>query len=141
MHPEIAGRDVEFRRQSEAARASLLSDVAVLEKLQAKFIKRCGGKEPGRNGDNQAMGASNNGGANRGAAGQRSVKAFSVDTVRTQYPNAYRPWTAEEDADITRRFKVGEKTQATAQALGRQPSAIRSRLAKLGLLHSDARQS
>lgn len=46
VHPEIIERDNDFRRQSEAARATLLKDVATLKQREAKFIKRCGGKEP-----------------------------------------------------------------------------------------------
>ena len=48
--------------------------------------------------------------------------------------NAYKKWTAEEDADISARHKRGETVKAMAAALGRQEGGVRSRLVKLGLI-------
>ncbi len=48
--------------------------------------------------------------------------------------NAYRKWTAEEDADLQARYKRGESVKAIAAALGRQDGGIQSRLVKLGLI-------
>ena len=53
--------------------------------------------------------------------------------IRRQYPNAYKPWTDESDADLVRRARAGEDVRALAAVIGRQPSAIRSRLARLGI--------
>ena len=133
VHPEIAERDADFRHQSDTARTTLLSDAAALKKMHTQFIKACGGKEPQGNNVKKADEASEVGTANK-----RSGNTYSVDAVRAQYPNAYRGWNAEEDADLARRFKAGEKPETMAQALGRQPSAIRSRLVKLGLLEESA---
>lgn len=59
--------------------------------------------------------------------------------IKMAHPKAYQPWTPEEDARLTecfhsaaRVFSVGEM----ARELQRQPSAIRSRLAKLNLASS-----
>ena len=48
--------------------------------------------------------------------------------------NAYKKWTADEDADISARHKRGESVKAIAAALGRQEGGIRTRLVKLGLI-------
>jgi hypothetical protein len=48
--------------------------------------------------------------------------------------NAYKKWTAEEDADVCARYKRGESAKAIAAALGRQDGGIRARLVKLGLI-------
>ncbi|MBI3898376.1 MAG: AAA family ATPase [Gammaproteobacteria bacterium] len=128
VHPDMAECDAKFRRQSDVARASL-SDRALFEKMQAKFIIACGGKEPQENGVAKAKVI-----GDAGAPVDSSIKVYSVDAIRQQYPNAYRPWSEDDDVAVTRRFKAGEKTEATAHALGRQPGSIRSRLVKLGLL-------
>ncbi len=137
VHPEITERDEDFRRQSDATHATLLKDVAALKQMEAKFIKRCGGKAPDKSSAQKMAGVSKNGATANAMAASKSGKAYSVDSVHLQYPNAYRAWTPEEDIDLARRFEAGEGTDATAQALGRQPSAIRSRLVKLGLLDSE----
>ena len=51
-----------------------------------------------------------------------------------QTGNAYKKWTAEEDADIEARHKRGESVKAIAEALGRQTGAVQTRLVKLGLI-------
>ena len=53
--------------------------------------------------------------------------------VRREYPNAYLPWTAEADATLLAAYQAGHDVAALANTLGRQPSAIRSRLNHLGV--------
>jgi hypothetical protein len=48
--------------------------------------------------------------------------------------NAYKKWTADEDADVSARHKRGETVKAMAAALGRQEGGVRARLVKLGLI-------
>ena len=48
--------------------------------------------------------------------------------------NSYKKWTAEEEADVSARFKRGESVKTIAAALGRQDGGVRSRLVKLGLI-------
>lgn len=53
--------------------------------------------------------------------------------IKRRHPRAYTPWSPEEDRELDAMFRRGEIAAAMAVHLGRQPSAIRSRLAKLGL--------
>jgi hypothetical protein len=54
--------------------------------------------------------------------------------IRRAHPKAYLPWSAEEDARLSERFRSGASIKELAREFQRQPSAIRSRLPKLGLI-------
>ena len=54
--------------------------------------------------------------------------------IRTQYAKAYEKWTEEDDTLLTQKFGGGMSIAELSILLQRQPSAVRSRLAKLGLI-------
>ena len=56
-----------------------------------------------------------------------------IEQMRSQYSRAYERWTTDEDDSLRQAFSGGKNIQELAEQLGRQPSAILSRLAKLGL--------
>lgn len=56
-----------------------------------------------------------------------------LEDIRRTYPRAYAPWNEEEDAELQGQVERGDDITAIAFHLGRQPSAIRSRIRKLGL--------
>ncbi|MFF0018092.1 hypothetical protein [Streptomyces sp. NPDC005374] len=58
---------------------------------------------------------------------------YSVDEVRKQYPKAYERWAPEDDQLLLRLNASGNGVDELAERFARQPSAIRSRLAKLGV--------
>jgi ATP-dependent DNA helicase PIF1 len=60
-------------------------------------------------------------------------KPWSLEEARRSNPRAYERWTPEEDAQLERLHREGNAPKKIAAALGRRPSAIRSRLVKLGL--------
>lgn len=60
--------------------------------------------------------------------------AYRVEELRNQYPKAYEKWTSAEDEHLKREHQAGASIAALAALLQRQPSAIQSRLRKLGLL-------
>ena len=62
------------------------------------------------------------------------VKEERLARIRGQYPKAYEKWTDEDDTVLTQKFGEGASIVELAKLFQRQPSAIRSRLAKLGLL-------
>lgn len=62
-----------------------------------------------------------------------NCKAHDVELIRRKHPNAYRPWTPEEDERLRRFFNIGMNLNELVEALGRQTGGIRSRLKKLGL--------
>lgn len=55
----------------------------------------------------------------------------SVDAVRQMYPNAYKSWAKEDDERLKGLVAEGERLSRIAELFGRQPSAIRSRIAKI----------
>ncbi len=125
VHPEVAARDRDFKVQSAAARKAF---EAMGEKehteLVRNFVLACGGSST-------PLGTSKE---SRSAKPDTLAKKYSVEEMRKKYPNAYRPWSKEEDAKLAQLFKMGQKTKAIAEALGRQTGSIRARLEKLGLV-------
>lgn len=111
VHPQAVERDEAFRAASGAARASLAGMTPeALATRQNSFLA--------------ASGARSGGGDDKG---------YDLDAIRQTHGNAYRPWSKDEEEELRSRFEDGEKTAAIADALGRKPGAIRSRLVKLGL--------
>lgn len=51
-----------------------------------------------------------------------------IARMRETYPNAYRPWTAQQDAELKQLFLNGETVEAMSQALGRHKGSILVRL-------------
>ena len=56
-----------------------------------------------------------------------------MEEIRQAHPRAYEKWNAEEDDRLRQLFRTGATAKDIAHVLQRQPSAIRSRLAKLSL--------
>ena len=54
--------------------------------------------------------------------------------IKKSYPRAYESWNEEEERELEQLFKSGLKPSEISKKLKRQPSAIRSRLRRLGLL-------
>jgi hypothetical protein len=61
-------------------------------------------------------------------------KAYAVSEIREEHPRAYEAWSSDEDDRLRHLFRSGMAVQDVATTLQRQPGAIRSRLAKLGLV-------
>ena len=57
-----------------------------------------------------------------------------VAQARTRNPQAFAPWTREEEEEIRRRHASGESIQSIARARRRSPRAIELRLQRLGVL-------
>ncbi|MEW2081279.1 hypothetical protein [Streptomyces sp. NPDC005283] len=56
------------------------------------------------------------------------------DELRSRYPNIGLPWSTEDEERLLALYQQGSRDfDALGEEFGRQPSAIRSRLAKLGL--------
>ena len=55
-----------------------------------------------------------------------------LDAVRQSHPRAYAPWTNQEEQELERLYDAGQDVDQIAAALGRQPTAIQSRLNRLG---------
>lgn len=64
----------------------------------------------------------------------RNQSAKRSEKIRESHPNAYKKWTDGEDEYLRQSFANGIPIEKLADLLQRQPSAIKSRLIKLGLL-------
>jgi DNA-binding NarL/FixJ family response regulator len=53
--------------------------------------------------------------------------------IKQNHPNAYEPWTPEQEEILKSMYKGGSPVKDIASALKRQPGAIISRIRKLGL--------
>ncbi|MSR70488.1 AAA family ATPase [Candidatus Kaiserbacteria bacterium] len=127
VHPAILERDAQFRGASTAAQAAFAQmPVPELAELHKKFVTAIGGKEPvpGQ--------ASNFKDANNKQDGQNRL-----EKIREKHPNAYKPWSAEDDARLTELFRNSTKTSALIKEFGRHKGAIESRLMRLGLVEPD----
>lgn len=62
-----------------------------------------------------------------------SEKTYSLDVIRQAHPNAYRPWTAELDDELTVMYCEGQTVKEMASHFGRNAGAIHSRIRKLEL--------
>jgi len=58
--------------------------------------------------------------------------AYDLEEIRKSHPKAYEPWTSEEDESLKEMQREGRSVSELASIFGRQPSAIRSRLRKIG---------
>ena len=56
-----------------------------------------------------------------------------VAAIRAKYPRAYERWSPKDDEHLQAMHAAGDSIDAMAETFDRKPSAIRSRLAKLGL--------
>ena len=61
------------------------------------------------------------------------VPTYSVEACRREYPNAYDPWSEEDDAMLTQLWGEGLALDEIAERFGRKRGAIISRIKKLGL--------
>ena len=58
---------------------------------------------------------------------------YEADAIRQEHARAYEKWSREEDEELVRKRGKGSNVPDLASHFGRRPSAIRSRLKKLGL--------
>lgn len=61
------------------------------------------------------------------------VPTYSVYACQQIYPNAYTPWSEEDDLELTQMWCNGASTKELALHFQRKPSAISSRIKKLEL--------
>ena len=59
---------------------------------------------------------------------------YSVFACQQEFPNAYNPWSEEDDLELTQMWCEGATTEELAAHFQRKPSAITSRIKKLELV-------
>jgi hypothetical protein len=60
-----------------------------------------------------------------------------VEQARQRNPNAFAPWTREEEQEIRRQFEAGEPIPSIARSHKRSPRAIELRLQRMGAMPRD----
>lgn len=58
---------------------------------------------------------------------------YSVYACRQEFPNAYAPWTDNDDTELLSLWGEGATVEELAEHFRRKPGAIHSRMKKLGL--------
>lgn len=118
LHPKVATADRYFRSYSEAAQKKFATlPQSEKEKLEKNFLRAIGAQEP------EDV---------RAAVPEKS----DFERLREKYPNVGRPWSKSDDALLEEMFTAQRKDADIAKHFGRKPSAIRSRLAHLGLIEN-----
>jgi DNA-binding NarL/FixJ family response regulator len=59
--------------------------------------------------------------------------AGRLAAIQERHPRAYAPWSSEEDLQLRQLVEAGQSVEEISARLQRQPSAIRSRVQRLGL--------
>jgi ATP-dependent exoDNAse (exonuclease V) alpha subunit len=123
VSPEILKKDVDFKKQSiEAEKVFGKLSGEELKKMHENFVVACGGKikkqkKPARPHDSSGAGGG---------------KTFAE--IREKHPNAFRPWSKEQDEDLKKLFNEGLKISELMKTFGRKRGGINARLEKLGLI-------
>jgi hypothetical protein len=131
VHPDVSAKDAEFQALSEQARR--ISSRMTGEEMTAKherFLRRCGGRVQSEN----RMGAANAARALGEPMARETPLSSGFDAIRAHHPNAYLPWDRTQDELLRELFAKGAPVANLAKSFNRTKGAIRSRLAKLGLL-------
>lgn len=63
-----------------------------------------------------------------------SISSTPFSDIRQQYPNAYQPWSDDDELRLANLYASGTDLDKLSHIFGRQPGGIRSRLKKLGLI-------
>ena len=132
VHPEVLVEDNAFRASSEAALTAFAQiSPEELQKMHDNFIKACGG--------NLTTVIPSEAIADEGSIPKKKnrsskTKGHGFDEIREKHPNAFRPWSKEQDEELKEFFANGTNVEDLSKTFGRKTGAIRMRLVKLGLL-------
>jgi ATP-dependent exoDNAse (exonuclease V) alpha subunit len=113
VHPEVLEKDREFKIQCEKASKQFEHLRANKQKREAKSEKSKDAKSDKKD------------------PGKSAAWAEKLARMRETYPNAYRSWSRDDDAKLTKLFETKNTVEQLTKAFGRHPGAIRKRLEKL----------
>jgi len=139
VHPDILAQDEMFRAMSLATETS----VAARSQKEWKnrhddFVRSCGGNLA-QEGESMAQGWRNFGTGGRkkakapGKTSQKETGKGAFQNIRAKHPNAYRPWSEQEDQELEKLHARKTSVRELTKRFGRGRGAITSRLNKLGL--------
>ncbi len=144
VHPEVLAKDKDFRASSDGAQEAFGKiPKEELETMHKNFMKVCGGdikekevadlesgdeiKYAPVNGNDYTPGKKKN-------KSSKKEKGHGFDKIREKHPNAFRPWSKEQDEELKEFFANGIPMEELAKTFGRKTGAIQMRLVKLGLV-------
>jgi ATP-dependent exoDNAse (exonuclease V) alpha subunit len=132
VHPDVSTKDGEFRAQSEqAARAFSGMTVEEMTAKHERFLRLCGGRGlPGVRSPSSRFAWDLT--PSRQGVGSRPEGLPTP--IRARHPGAYSAWDKTQDEQLRELFVKGTPVAGLAQTFNRTRGAIRSRLAKLGLV-------
>lgn len=131
VHPDVKAKDAEFRALSEqAARQCGGMTGAELTARLERFVRRCGGTIRS---DHRAS-VLNTARALSEPMTRETPSSSGFDAIRARHPHAYLPWDQAQDEQLRDLFAQGSSVSSLAHTFNRTSGAIRSRLAKLGLV-------
>lgn len=136
LHPKVAAADRHFRGYSDAARKKFAAlPENEKEKMEKNFLRAIGARSPGGE-ENYALrnSPSASGGSDSPRSKFPSPPGERLAELREKYPNVGKAWSKDDDSSLTTMFKAEKPNAEIAKHFGRKPSAIRSRLAHLGLI-------
>jgi len=125
VHPQVLEVDGVFRAISAEAEESFRSILPETEKkMNDDFIRAMGGvvKRSKKEKEEDAE------------DGENAVVLSSIERIRAKHPNAYKSWTKDDDANLTKFYGEGVTRAKLAKMFGRNGGAIRARLVHLGLI-------
>src|SRR3989344_482068 len=132
VHPEVLREDNAFRASSEAALTAFAQiSPEELQKMHDNFVKACGG--------NLVVVIPSEAVADEGSKPNKKnrsskPKGHGFDKIREKHPNAFRPWSKEQDEELKEFFANGTGIEELSKTFGRKTGAIKMRLVKLGLM-------
>jgi ATP-dependent DNA helicase PIF1 len=122
VHPEVLAKDELFRDASiDASEVFGKLDQKELATMHNNFITASGGTVEKVTVEDAKPGVES-----------------KLDELRKKFPNAYRPWSDEDDEKLKELFEGGSTPTELQKEFGRQRGSIHARLVKLGLVEDDA---
>ncbi len=138
VHPDVLKEDNAFRASSEAALTAFGQiSPEELKTMHDNFVKACGGnlnvvilnemKDP------SGLERDSSHSLRMTKQKNKKNKGHGFDKIREKHPNAFRPWSKEQDEELKEFFANGTSVEELSKTFGRKIGAIRMRLVKLGL--------
>jgi len=119
VHPDVLEKDEQFRSASDtAAEAFEKMPAEELKTMHENFIKACGGTLE----------------ISSPKVAEQTPYMQRLEKLREKHPNAYRPWSDEDDEKLKELFEQGTSPAQLSKEFGRQRGSINARLLKLGLI-------
>jgi hypothetical protein len=120
VHPEVLKKDIEFKNKSkDAEKVFGKLKQEELKKMHENFVVACGGKVKTKKPARQDL---------------AGLRPQPYAEIRAKHPNAYKPWSKEQDEELKKLFGEGLKVIQLMKNFGRKRGGITARLEKLGLI-------